>query len=78
MSTFNEATLGFLISFVLTPFQVLSYAFILSIVILEVFKCCSCSFYCFVDRMFVIMFTFFGKFLGEVFWYFICYKALEK
>ncbi len=68
-SYLDEAIFGFLFSFILTPFGLIGYFLVIYLVIYEVFVHVTCSDpLCYSTRLFVILSTLLGRFLGELFW----------
>ena len=74
----NTAIFGFFLAFILTPFSVLGYIFVFTILATEIFYHFYCEeALCYPTRMFIILITVFGRLLGEVFWAFVARQGFK-
>jgi len=69
ISYLDEAIFGFIFNFILTPFGLLGYLVVIYLVAYEVFIQVTCNeSVCLPNRLFVILFTLLGRFVGELVW----------
>ena len=70
-----ESLFAFIASFLIAPFSVIGYLFVLTLVIVEVFAHVRSDTPLLSARLFIIISTVLGRWIGELFWPFVIMKG---